>query len=369
VSRDRTNGAGDTSLMLCGSITNRTAYALVNRAILAGLRGAGRVVKQVDHLALAHDFPGTVIHYDYLQHFNTVTRPSHCRHFVTLRTWDFGPYPPAWRDRINGQCDQVWVLCDWARRKAGESGIRPELVRVIPLGFDPSIFTPEGPAYELPTRKRFKFLFVGGAVFRKGFDILLNAYRSAFTPADDVCLVIHAQKHEIFYKGVTMLDRISAPARSDGPQVLLHDTFVSEAELGALYRACDVGVYPYRAEGFALPILEGLAAGLPPIVPAFGASLDYCNPKVAFQIPARRIALPLRGAFFTNTLGLKEEVDGVDFCEVDPHALADAMRRAYEMPRADLRTISEAAAAHALAHHTWGHMMDTVLAALRALGV
>ena len=41
-----------------------------------------------------------------------------------------------------------------------------------------------GPALPLPTRKAVKFLFVGGTIHRKGIDVLLEAYRRAFTAQD-----------------------------------------------------------------------------------------------------------------------------------------------------------------------------------------
>jgi len=34
------------------------------------------------------------------------------------------------------------------------------------------------------------FLFVGGAIARKGFDLLLDAYREAFRSSDDVTLIV-----------------------------------------------------------------------------------------------------------------------------------------------------------------------------------
>jgi len=44
----------------------------------------------------------------------------------------------------------------------------------------------------LETDKKYKFLNLGGAFFRKGHDLLVNAYLEEFTKSDDVVLVIKA---------------------------------------------------------------------------------------------------------------------------------------------------------------------------------
>ena len=46
------------------------------------------------------------------------------------------------------------------------------------------------PPLPLQTDKSFKFLFVGGTIWRKGIDLLLKAYLLAFRANDDVCLVL-----------------------------------------------------------------------------------------------------------------------------------------------------------------------------------
>ena len=55
-----------------------------------------------------------------------------------------------------------------------------------------------------------------------------------------------------------------------------------------LYAACDCLVHPYRGEGFALPVVEAMACGLPAIVTGAGPALDYASEATAFLVPARR---------------------------------------------------------------------------------
>ena len=79
----------------------------------------------------------------------------------------------------------MWIHSRYVRDIYVRSGVPAEKVRIIPLGFNPEIFTPDGARSPLGTSKSVRFLFVGGALERKGADLLLAAYLRAFTAAAD----------------------------------------------------------------------------------------------------------------------------------------------------------------------------------------
>ena len=173
---------------------------------------------------------------------------------------------------------------------------------------------------------------MGATIYRKGIDILLDAYTSEFSRDDDVCLVIKDNKQDVFYKNISYQEKIQSILQNPkSPEVLHINSFLAAADLANLYRTCDVGVFPYRAEGFAIPIAELMASGIPSIVPDFGASRDYTNSQNAFKIPAKNIKLPVGGRFKINTLNFTEEVDSVNFCEVDPDVLGENMREIFQL--------------------------------------
>ncbi|HEX2160326.1 MAG TPA: glycosyltransferase family 1 protein [Thermoleophilaceae bacterium] len=69
--------------------------------------------------------------------------------------------------------------------------------------------------------------------------------------------------------------------------------FVPDAELGALYRHCNLFVYPSLGEGFGLPVLEAMAAGAPVLtssrssLPEVGGdAAAYCDPTDTAAIAA-----------------------------------------------------------------------------------
>ena len=119
-----------------------------------------------------------------------------------------------------------------------------------------------------------------------------------------------------------------------------------------------------------MPILEAMACGTPSLVPRFGACLDYCSEATSFLVEAQQIRLPLDTEFVYNSLGFKEQVQQVNFCEVSVAELARVMRQVYDahqMDRAAIRQRAENGARVAHERFTWDHTVAHVERALRAL--
>ncbi|MBS2039146.1 glycosyltransferase [bacterium] len=275
------------------------------------------------------------IHHDYREDFVGLQPPSEGR-WVAVRTWDFGRYPRSWVEKIERQFDELWVYSRWTKRQAVASGISAARVRVLPPGVDLQLFNPAGPVYPLATEKTHRLLFLGASIYRKGIDILLKAYALAFSRSDDVCLVIKDREADVFYSGQTYSREI-AEFQSDPslPEVVYLPTFLSDLELASLYRSCNAAVFPYRAEGFALPILEAMAVGLPVVVPDRGPCWDYVHRDCSYPVACRHLRIPVTGRWVFNSLGMAESLEQVEFLETDPEALAQTLRRLVANP-ADL---------------------------------
>jgi glycosyltransferase involved in cell wall biosynthesis len=346
-----------------GSREGRSAFALINARWTRALEAGGYTVVDYPSESRTPDF---VIHHDFATQFTEFVPPEAGK-CIAVRTWDFGPLPPAWVRKINGEFAQYWAHSRWIAQQARIAGVQPERIRIVPPGIDPLIFRPDGPRFPLPTGKRFRFLFVGGVSLRKGTDILLQAYRRAFTRQDDVCLVLKDHSDDLFYRENQTRDRIGELRKEESAAEVLHlDAFLPEAELAALYRSCDVAVFPYRAEGFCLPILEAMACGVPAIVPGFGACLDFCSEQTSYLARARRIRAPV-GRNFRVALGFQELIAEVDFCEVEVDTLIQvlqAVRQASSLERA-----ARAAAGLEIAHSrfTWDQVGSIVLEQLQWL--
>ncbi|MEM9017712.1 MAG: glycosyltransferase, partial [Verrucomicrobiota bacterium] len=199
----------------------------------------------------------------------------------------------------------------------------------------------------------FTFVFAGGAVVRKGVDIILKAYEKAFSAEDDVCLVIKDHSGDAIYEKSELRDEIKA-FRDDPtkPALIYIDEFLPEETLASLFRSFDVGVFPYRAEGFCVPILETMACGTPSLVPNLGPCVDFCDEDTSYLMPTLRINLPVNREMDLN-LGFVEHIDEVDFCEVRVETLANFMREVYEAPAAELEEKSRRGIERAHAQFTW----------------
>jgi glycosyltransferase involved in cell wall biosynthesis len=214
---------------------------------------------------------------------------------VQILPWEYGTLPRAWVDGLRAHPrDEVWTPTEYCRAMFLEAGIAPERVAVVPNGIDPERFSPDRAVepYPLPTRASFTFLYVGGILPRKGVDVLMAAYRRAFSRDDDVALVLKLFGTRSFYQ----LDDGGASLRAfaadpGAPELVVIDEELTDDDVVRLYRTCGALAFPYRGEGFGLPMLEALACRLPVIATAGGAADAFLDDDVAYRIPAQRVPL------------------------------------------------------------------------------
>ena len=284
---------------------------------------------------------------------------------IAILPWEVGAPPRAWVHAARERLDRVWVPSAYVRDGYVASGMPPGIVDVVPNGVELERFTPDGPARELhagaPGRARsVTFLFVGGTIWRKGIDVLLAAWARAFGPDDDVRLVIKDFGVEGAYKGQTAGDDVRALAARDdvAPVTYLTDE-LAPAELPALYRAADVVVLPYRAEGFCLPALEAMACGVPVIHTAAGPTGEFCPPDAGWPLRSRRVTFEAR-TYAGPTAGPACAL------EVEPDVLAGALRAAVAAGP-DGRAERGAHARRAAERMSWDHAAEVAAQRLAEL--
>lgn len=275
-------------------------------------------------------------------------------HWVVIQPWEFGSLPKQWVQVFASQVDEMWVPSNYVRDSYIRSGVPAERVFTVHNGLNLDQFRPSAPPYPLKTRKKFKFLFVGGTILRKGIDILLEVYSRTYSADDDVCLVIKDMGGDSFYQGRNARQHIEQlQAQPGAPEIEYISAILSDAELAGLYTACDCLVHPYRGEGFGLPIAEAMASGLPVIVTGHGAALDYCHPGNAYLIPAREVRLP------EKRIGDWETVDWPWWAEPDAAALQLLMRRVLNNPT-DAAAKAKVGMAEVRANFSWDKMAAAI---------
>ncbi len=275
-------------------------------------------------------------------------------HWVVIQPWEFGHLPQNWVAVFNEKVDEMWVPSSHVRRVYINSGIAEDRIFVIPNGIAPDKYHPNAKPYQLKTKKSFKFLFVGGTIFRKGIDILLDVYLKMFSHKDDVCLVIKDMGGDSFYKGQNIRERIrDFQSNPDSPEIEYIDKILPEKDLIGLYTACNTLVHPYRGEGFGLPILEAMACGLPVIVTNGGACLDFCNETNSFLIDAKQIIYP------EKLISGMELTANVCLFEPDKQDLYRKMRYAFNNAK-EIRKTGELASQSIRQNFSWEKSSELV---------
>ncbi|MFN8362071.1 MAG: glycosyltransferase [Candidatus Kapaibacterium sp.] len=245
--------------------------------------------------------------------------------WVIQQPWEFTALRKDFVELFN-RADEIWTPSNYSRTAFIDSGVDSNKVQIVPNGVNPTIFTPHGSRLEVSTKKRFKFLFIGGTIYRKGIDILLQAYATTFTAKDDVCLIIKDMGGDSYYKGQTAEEMIEKIRSLDGaPEILYSDAKMSDEDMASLYRTCDVFVSPYRGEGFSLPTLEAMACGLPVIVTDGGATDDFVDDTVGWRIRAGKKSIG------TSISGYELTSEGF-MLEPESEHLKEILRFAYAHP-------------------------------------
>ncbi len=215
--------------------------------------------------------------------------PARAGRLAIIQPWEFGAIPQEWLGPLHANVDELWVPSEFVRRMYVEAGVDADRVVTIPNGVDLEAFRRDGPERDLPEAgEGTRFLFVGGLIGRKGADVLFAAWREAFAGRDDVTLVLKDFGANGIYRDSGREPIREHIASGALPRIVLIDEDLSTDEVAALYRACDVLVHPYRGEGFAMPVLEAMACGLPAIVTGGGPTDEFLPDAAGWRIDARR---------------------------------------------------------------------------------
>lgn len=189
--------------------------------------------------------------------------------------------------------DELWVTGDFNAQTFRDAGVRVPM-HVIPGGIDSQLFHPDGAPYAVPGVRGTVFLSVFEWRLRKGWDVLLRAWADAFSPDDDVTLVIRAypignvdgrRNADILNERI---DRFLAEScgrrRADVARIVLIGERVPARDLPALYRMADSFVLPTRGEGWGRPFMESMACGVPVIATNWSAHLAFLNADNGYLI-------------------------------------------------------------------------------------
>jgi glycosyltransferase involved in cell wall biosynthesis len=191
----------------------------------------------------------------------------------------------SWVRACNGM-DAVWVPSEFNLESFTSSGVDPKRLHKVPLGVDVNQCRPGLYAHRQDPLDRVVFLSVFEWDIRKGWDVLLRAFCSAFSRSDPVVLQIRSN-HPKGKPLKPLMDRFLADAgfvSSRLPEIELLEQRMDRPALLSFYDACDAFVLPSRGEGWGMPYLEAMAFGKPAIGTAWGGNTEFMNEENSFLI-------------------------------------------------------------------------------------
>jgi len=180
--------------------------------------------------------------------------------------------------------DTVLVSSKWAKDVIENNGITNN-IEVVPLGVDVSVFD-----YKLfdnddnleKKEDKYIFLNIGKWEVRKGHDILLEIFNTAFPDEQDVELWILASEVTNSYSSKEELEKWKK--MYDSPRIKIIPGVQKHSDIAKIIYMSDCGIYPSRAEGWNLEALETMAMNKPVIITDYSAHTEFCNNDNSYLI-------------------------------------------------------------------------------------
>lgn len=163
------------------------------------------------------------------------------------------------------------------------TGVEPSRVHVVYLALENRFRKFEGATEEVRRlygiSGRF-LLYAGGIEYRKGCDVLLQAFQPIARKNKELSLVMvgsaegrYPEKIKQLTSELGLCDRV------------IFTGFVPDDDLPLLYNGAEIFVYPSTYEGFGLPVLEAMACGVP-VITTSGTSIPEVAGDAACFFPA-----------------------------------------------------------------------------------
>jgi len=243
--------------------------------------------------------------------------------------------------------DELWTPSQWGRQILIENGIDEERVFVVPEGVDPVLFRPLDHVKQ--DEDAFRFLTVSRWEPRKGLADVVDAFLREFRRDEPVRLIVHGGKaHEL---------RSELRARGcAGDRRFVHSSPRDFEGMVRLYNECDALVFPTKAEGWGLPVIEAMACAKPVIVTDYSAPREFVSERTGYLVRVKKM---------TEVHASGDYPDGQcgHWAQPDVEHLRHLMRRVYTLPD-EARRIGRQAREEVSARWTWDRAASTAVSIL-----
>ena len=171
--------------------------------------------------------------------------------------------------------DNIIVASNWAKSILSDNGITKP-IQVAPCGVDRSLFNE---SLNQINTKQCIFFNCGKWEIRKGHDILILAFKEAFK--DDENVALWMMPHNPF---INEEDKYKWHRHYDDRRVTIIDRVQDQLELAEIMGKTFCGVFPSRAEGWNLELLEMMSCGKHVIATNYSAHTEFCTKENCYLI-------------------------------------------------------------------------------------
>ena len=301
---------GSPPLVWLGPLREPSGYADEGRAFLLALETAGYkpVAREANRLsdtaglsggqreaverALARRIPEG----EYVAVHSTVPHPSQSGTpgvpNVVRTMFETDRLPASFKPRLI-EADEIWVPTAFNIETFTRGGMPADRIRVLPATLDFELYTPAA-VEALPVEGRRGFTFLSNFDFtdRKGWDVLIDAWASAFDPDEDVCLLLKCfSLHRTPVEAIRRRIDIHLAGRATAP-IILETRVLALADMPRLYASADAYVMASRGEGWGRPYMEAMAMGLPTIGTRFSGNLEFMDDGNSWLVDGELVDVP-----------------------------------------------------------------------------
>jgi glycosyltransferase involved in cell wall biosynthesis len=206
---------------------------------------------------------------------------------VFIQPWEYNRIPMEWKSLFQDFADLVVTPSTWVANIYAHAGIDPDKIKVVPNGYDPKVFNKNYTESSILDKNRFNVTFVGNAQYRKGADLVLQAWHRSFVRADNAVLLVK-DNPQIYGDSNLLENIIQMQYKSDCTKIIYNNDTLSEEEMAAVYKNTSILLHPYRGEGFGMHIQEAMACGAFPLVTGVGASNDFVDEVSGMKLNAKQ---------------------------------------------------------------------------------
>jgi glycosyltransferase involved in cell wall biosynthesis len=187
-------------------------------------------------------------------------------------------------------CHQLVVCSEWAKNIVeDELGTTP---KVIPLGVDRSLFNENNNVRRKPTI----FFNCGKWEIRKGHDIIKTCFEKAFSQKDDVELWMMCENPFLGEKNSDWINYYKSSPVANKIRFIPRQKY--HRDVYNIMRQVDVGVFPVRAEGWNLELLELLSCGKHVITTDYSGHTEFTNRNNSYIVETDKLVSAQDGIWF-----------------------------------------------------------------------